>query len=185
MELPPYPVTIHIVRSPMNAVPWVPNRSMFAILGFDETCTVEAAPADIVAAVIDEPLRRTLLAYPVFTLDTVAADGPALRLAIPRRVEAAETEALVAHLTSLGARLRDSYAAAGLEAGTSMDGDPYRPHLDDEPARNAFAVREASVAHHIRDRKARLRSYWTGRQLVGVVAAIMLLATLAILALAP
>ena len=168
VDLPPYPVAIHIVRTPMNAVPWVPNRSMFAILGFDETCAVEVAPADIVA---------------VFTLNTVAADGPALRLAIPRWVEAAEIEALIAHLTSLGARLRDSYAAIGLEAGTIMDGAPYRSHLDDEPARNAFAVREASVAQCIRDRNARLGSYWTGRQLVvGVMATITLLTTLAILA---
>jgi hypothetical protein len=37
------------------------------------------------------------------------------------------------------------------------------PHLDDEPTRDAFAVRESSVASIIRDRKGRLRSYGTKR----------------------
>jgi hypothetical protein len=156
---------------------------MFALLGFDETCVVEMAPPDIIAAVIDEPMRRALREYPVFTLDTVSTEGTVVVLAIPRQLDAAEAEVLIAHLTSLGARLRESYAAVGLEAGTSMDGAAYRPHVNDELARRAFDTRAASVAQHIRDREARYKSYWTGRQFVIAVAVVMLVATLIILAL--
>ncbi len=187
IDLPPYPLSIHIDRSPMNGVGWVSNTSQFAILGFDETSTVDIAPPDIVATMIDPAMRSALLAYPVFKLDTVAPEAsgatvPVLRLLIPQHAEHAEFDALTPHLVSARDRLRAAYAAVAANAGVSQDGAPFRPETSDAPARDALAAREASVALANRKREAQrqLQLHITGRQFVGAMAILMLVSTILI-----
>lgn len=185
IDLPPYPLSIHIDRSPMNGVAWVPNTSQFAVLGFDETCTVDIAPPDIVAAMIDRAMRSALLAYPVFKLHTVAPEAsgaavPVLRLRIPQHAERAAIDALTPHLVSALDRLRAAYAAVAANAGASQDGAPFRPETSDAPARDALAAREASVALANRKREAQLQRHITGRQFVGTIAIVMLVITITI-----
>ena len=185
IDLPPYPLSIHIDRTPMNGVGWMPNTSQFAVLGFDETCTVDIAPPDIVAAMIDPAMRAALLAYPVFKLDTVASGAsgaavPVLRLCIPRHAERNAADALGLHLLSSLDRLRAAYAAVAANAGMSQDGAPFRTETSDAPARDALAAREASVASANCKHEAQRQRYITGRQFVGSIAILMLAITILI-----
>jgi hypothetical protein len=135
---------------------------------FDDAFIVEAAPADVARALLDEELRGMLLAARPFAV--VPREGQ-LRVEVPgHALEPARAMALVELAARLAAGVRPAHAAAdaALEAAAPREGAPYRAE-----AAGGEAVRAAKRARL--DEVARLEAVkqqrvWLGRAVaVGIV----------------
>ena len=158
-DLPPYPLAIHVQRpSPGglfrdDALEGQPGR-----LGFVASFSVAAAPEDVARALLDARVRRMLSVYSHVELDTVTGERRLLRLAIRGWIEdVAEAMHALDEVALLSVRLRDIYAAIETAVPAQLGGAPYRPQLDDEPLRDAYASRTAEVTR-LEARRARRRS---------------------------
>ena len=185
-----YPLAVHVRRQGRRDHALVARGEMVDVLvgdrAFDDAFLIEAAPADVVRLLLDAEVRRLLALHGESDLDTVdRPDGTrALVLGIRGWIEdpalAAEPIQVMARL---GSRVRDAYAAADADlAKGDAPGDPYRPVVDDRPARTAQVGREAEVekVKGLRaERDARANAVaWT---VIGVVFAIILLSVCATL----
>lgn len=132
---------------------------------FDDAFIVEAAPADVARALLDDELRRLLLAARPFAV--VPRDGR-LRLEVPAHVDDPRRATALVDLTArLAAGMRPAHAAAdaALEAAAPRDGSPYRT----DPA-GGDAVRAAKRARL--DEVAALAAVRHKRQLLGRAVAV-------------
>ena len=151
---------------------------------FDNRFLVEAAPAQIARILLDPRERSYLMQLEErlhFDIDTITVDGKAiLRFAvrdwiydINHAMRACEAMAAIA------GRVRDAYAAVEREPETKDMGSPYRPMLDDAPARAAADARLAEVA-----RIDKVRTERTAREQMVAVALLVVFAFVAIIAIA-
>jgi hypothetical protein len=115
---------------------------------FDAMFLVEAAPTDVVRALLDQPARAFLASYAAAELTTERERGRhLLRFALPGWIEAVEPAAFAVNgVARIGSRLRDAYAAADEAVPVREAGSPYRQLVDDAPARDAAAVRGRELA---------------------------------------
>jgi hypothetical protein len=147
-----YPLAIHVRRQRWLDVSRIAHGGVVDLpLGdarFDEAFLVEAAPEDIVRALLDASARDFLLRFQRVELDTVSvADFKVLRLAIRGWIEDAPSAIdAIDFLVRLGVRLRDVYLAIDGAAPARMVGSPYRPQPDHRPAREVPAARSVEVA---------------------------------------
>lgn len=144
-----YPLALRVVRHSRNDRVRV-ERGVDGIVrvgdpDFDAMFLVEAAPADVVRALLDEPARTFLASYAAAELSTER--DHVLRFALPGWIEAVQPAAFAVHgVARIGSRLRDAYAAADEAVPTREGGSPYRQLVDDSPARDAAAVRARELA---------------------------------------
>ena len=151
VALPPkYPLTMLVRRHTFRDDSKITRGEMVDIkLGdraFDDAFLVEAAPADVMKNLLDEPVRRLLLlAFEAPTLETIP-DEATLRFAThgwlrdpARAVEAMQT------LASVGARVRRAYAAADEAIPARIEGGPFRETIDDAPKQDAQHARVEEV----------------------------------------
>jgi hypothetical protein len=115
---------------------------------FDPMFLVEAAPSDVVRILLDAEARAFLASRSSSELDTLQReDGTrALRLATSGWTEdvAAATTQLRA-VARLASRIRDAFEIADHAHAPTDRGSPYRPALDDSPAREAAATRAKEI----------------------------------------
>ena len=178
-----YPLSIHVRRHAWRDRARIASGEMIDIqLGdaaFDDAFLVEAAPADVVRLLLDQAARSFLAAQPRVELDTVEVGGRrVLRLSLHGWIEQVPAAtAAIAAAAQIGARVREAYAAVDRSA-VQEQGSPYRPMLDDQPARDAAAARSHEVATVEAIRTARIES---GKIVAGVVFATILFIMLAAL----
>ncbi len=138
-----YPLTIRIVRGQPK-----PNQHVVDIeLGtpaFDDFFIVEAAPADVVRQLIDEPARMFLTRqHGKVELETVAGG---LRISTPGWIEdPSHARGLADYVGLLASRVRDAYAAANAKVAPRDLGSPYRPQVS-VLSEDLQAAREHEIA---------------------------------------
>lgn len=166
-----YPLAIYIRRHAWLDQGRIERGDMIDVqLGdpeFDRAFLVEAAPEDVVRALLDATTRSFLSAHDRAELETIVeGELRYLRFAVPGWLEdlAAVTPA-IHQVARIGARVRTAYADVDRPAPAQAGGSPYRSELADQPARDASAARAAEVAALEAIRAAR-----AGRQKVMVVA---------------
>lgn len=149
----------------------------FGDAAFDDLFLVEAAPADIIRELFDARVRFQLSSLPRFKLSTLQPAQAMLRLDVRGWIEVGVARAAVELLTTLATGVRDAYARAEAAAQPLVAGSPFRPEVDDRPARDAAAAREAEVARVQRLQLQRTSSAPViGVVIFGVVLLIALLA---------
>jgi hypothetical protein len=152
VELPRYPLALYLRRHGwLDALQVARGAMVDLTLGdaaFDAAFLVEAAPADVARKLLDAKARAALASYDCVELTTEqAAAGPVLRLAIRGWLEDGDAALAAAQLAvTMVRRVRQAYAEVEDEAPLAAVGAPFRPALDDGPARRAAADREAEVA---------------------------------------
>jgi len=151
VEIPAaYPLAIHIRPHGQKDRAHLESRTMVDVeVGdseFDRTFLIEAAPADVVKLLLDASTRKFLLTYLAPQLDTITVDErKLLRLTIPCWLDSmASAQVILDQRARIGERIRDAFAA--VEGAAVEHGSPYRPMLDDQPARDAAARRVQEVA---------------------------------------
>ena len=147
-----YPLTLHLRRHAWRDKAHIASGDMVDVeLGdpaFDQAFLIEGAPADVVRQLFDLETRNVLAAHKRVELDTLDEGGHRrLRLAIRGWLEdPAIAKASIDAVARIAAAVRDAHAE--LESSTSMSaqGSPYRPMLDDRPARDRAAAHADEVA---------------------------------------
>jgi hypothetical protein len=146
-----YPLAIHVRRHRWLDRAGIARRDLTDLqLGdpaFDEAFAVEAAPEDVARVLLGANLRDLLRAHTRAELDTTLVDNrKVLRFARRGWIDdlAIATSAIDV-VASVGARVREAYAAADSAVPLRVAGSPYRPHLDDRSARDTSAARDAEV----------------------------------------
>ncbi len=158
-----YPLAIHVRRHTRSDKHVIARGDMVDVqIGdprFDEAFLVEAAPADVVRALIDPAVRGLLDLHKQVDLETVEnPDGTrSIRLGFHGWTEQLDALAPpLAVMANLGARVRDVYANADAAHEQVAPGDPYRPIVDAQPARDAQVARESEVGRvqAVREKRA-------------------------------
>jgi len=151
VELPTaYPLTIYLRPRGARDDALVRDGQLIDIeLGdaaFDHEFLIAAAPGDVVRSLLDREACAFIARYARATLLTLAAgDLRYIRVVLPGWIEdMAEVTAAINACVRVASRVRDAYAAA--EVARPAAGDPYRPWLDGQAARDAESVRATEVA---------------------------------------
>ncbi len=184
-----YPLAIHVRRHTRSDQRVIARGEMVDIIVgdqlFDDAFLVEAAPADVVRALIGPEVRSLLAAHKEVDLETVDRPDGTRCIKLGFRGWEDELEKIrspLAVMGKLGAHVREAYANADAALEQATPGDPYRPVVDAQPARDAQAVRESEVGRvkAVRDKRAADAHAVTVAVLVaiGLVTAIGLAATL-------
>jgi hypothetical protein len=147
---------------------------------FDREFVVEAAPSDVVRHLLD-PAARALLVERVGARLTTVDDGDrrCVMYSFPGWDEAPGTaQRLTAELARLAGRVREAYAAAEAEAGLVDVGSPFRPQLDDAPARAAAEVRtrELEQVAAVQERRKERERTVSVAVIVGVMVFVVVMA---------
>lgn len=157
-ELPaPYPLALHL-----HEVPW---RARVRISGlepplpavgspaFESRFEFEAAPADVVGALLTPQRLARIIAYPQFELTTLPGARPVLALGFAGWPETeVEAEAALRLIVELAFGVREAYAALEAEVPPRQAGAPFREHEDGsgERLRAAQRQREVESVEHAR-----------------------------------
>ena len=147
-----YPLSLRVLRCPPQPEAVRRGDLIDVEVGdadFDRAFLVEAAPSDVVRALLDAPARAFLVQFGgmLVTL-TKAGGGTALQLALPGWDEhPMRAKATVEGVSRIASRLREAYADANAAIPTGDAGSPYRPQVDDSPIKAAEARRVHEVAH--------------------------------------
>jgi len=184
-----YPLAIHVRRQTRSDQQVIARGDMVDVLigeqVFDDAFLVEAAPADVVRALIDPEVRALLTAHKEVDLETFDRPDGTRCIKLGFRGWEEELEKIkgpLAVMAKLGARVREAYANADAALEQAAPGDPYRPVVDAQPARDAQAVRESEVGRvkAVRDKRAAdAHAVMVGvLVLIGLVTAIGLAASL-------
>ncbi|HEU0029413.1 MAG TPA: hypothetical protein VFQ53_02185 [Kofleriaceae bacterium] len=144
----------------------------------DRRLHVEAAPEDVVRALLDDPTRRFLVAaseHGGLELDTFDRDGRSwLRVSVRARVDRIEpATALLDGVVRIAARVREAFHACD-RVVTVAHGAPYRPTTDDVELREAWGERvwqvvDLEITRDRRARRAMLRAWFAFAGLVAVL----------------
>ncbi len=158
-----YPLAIHVRRHTRSDQRVIARGDMVDLQigdeAFDAAFLVEAAPGDVVRALLDADVRGLLSMHKEVDLETVdRTDGTrCIKLGLRGWLEEldAATPALGV-MAKLGAHVREAFANADSALEQSAPGDPYRPIADSQPARDAQAERESEVGRikAVRDKRA-------------------------------
>jgi hypothetical protein len=180
-----YPLAIHIRRHVRGDLDKIASGDMIDVqVGdpvFDPLFLVEAAPADVVRILLDPELRGYLASHGQVELDTLTDDSGASILRLAMRgwyEELPDAMAAITAVVRAASRIREAFAHAEQAVQAVDSGSPYRPAIDDTPARDAAAGR-ARELEHLRDVRTR-RQHSIGPALlviVVVMAIFMLMAT--------
>jgi hypothetical protein len=177
-ELPVgYPIAVRVKRRDRLDERAIARGALVVVeLGdevFDRAFAVEVAPADVMKLLLDDRVRRYLMAHESAQLTTEKVTGlerhardaggpvgaaarPVLRLELLGWVESTKAvrEALDV-VAGIVARLRDAFAAVAGELDQRDDGAPFRPLPTDDAQQAAAAARAAEVARVARQRRRR------------------------------
>jgi hypothetical protein len=173
VELPAhYPFALHIRHHGWFDQGKIERGEMVDITvgdrAFDDAFLIEAAPADIVRQLLDARVRFQLATLPRFQLATTTTTVSVLRLEILGWIDIGVARSAIETLVAISTGVRQAYAQLEAAVKPLVTGAPFRPELDDRPAREAAAARQAEV-----DRIERLRSERpSSAMLVGVVIAV-------------
>jgi hypothetical protein len=116
---------------------------------FDDAFLVEVAPADVVAQLLDRPIRELLWSLENPELATTKRDGkPVVQLAVREWIRERDFAVRIVHkLAVLGASVRGAYAAAAAATPVTHEGAPFREIANDRAAREAEQARVEEVSH--------------------------------------
>lgn len=152
---------------------------------FDEQFLVEAAPAEIARILLDPRERSYLLSlahrlhFDINTMHTDAGE-PIIRLAVRQWIfDINDAMRACESMAAIAGRVRDAYAAVERELEAKDAGSPYRPMLDDTPAREAAERRLAEVA-----RVDEVRTHRAARAQLVTTVALVVFAIVAMVAIA-
>lgn len=113
---------------------------------FDAAYVIEAAPADVVRALLTPARRAALAGYGKISLCTEAGAPPRLRLRIPALLDEPHTAKPALQLVvDLATSVREAYAAVEAAADVRLVGAPFREHLDTVGEHEAAQRRVAEV----------------------------------------
>ena len=173
-----YPFTLNVRRHAWRDRSKIKNGEMVDVdTGhgrFDDAFLIEGAPTDIVRALFDDALLRTLLEAEthVELISHREEKRAFLRFATRHwALDVIAARAMIEGVAQIPRRLREVYAAADREVATELVGGPYRPQASDRPAREVAARREHEVARVDLLRAA--RSSWAAAPIVGVLIAVL------------
>ncbi len=115
---------------------------------FDDAFLVEAAPADVVRRLLTPQMRRFLESFRNVELTTPPEREGIVRLALGGwTYKLDELDEALDVAVGLASGLRQAFIDAEAETPAVLGrGSPFREELDDAPARDAHARREAEVA---------------------------------------
>jgi hypothetical protein len=124
---------------------------------FDQAFLVEAAPSDVVRALLDQPVRNLLSRYQHVELTDVVVDNRhVLRFAVLGwMLEVDAARAALGLIVGIARQLRDTYAAADQAIEAPATGAPYRSEIDERGRREAQRARAVQVAEVDRLRATR------------------------------
>lgn len=113
---------------------------------FDAAYVIEAAPADVVRALLTPARRAALAGYGKISLCTEAGAPPRLRLRIPAVLDEPHIAKPALQLVvDLATGVREAYAAVEAAADVRLVGAPFREHLDPVGEHEAAQRRVAEV----------------------------------------
>jgi hypothetical protein len=169
-QLPPgYPLELFVRRHALGDRRTIAAGRIDVKIGdptFDDEFLVEAAPADVVKRLLDEPARELL--WPETDAVLRAHDG-VLRLAFSKQLRGPAVAAkYVLGFGRMAARVRTCFEAA--DAAAERGGDPYRAFVDDTAVRKHADRRldELAALTAVRDRRRK-----HDRMLVVVIAVVV------------
>jgi hypothetical protein len=156
------PLELHVRRQGWHANAAIARGKMIDVeIGdpvFDPMFVVEAAPADVVRALLDPELRGFLASHSSAKLDTVVLAGhrKVLRLTVTGWIAGvADAMANIAAVARAASRIRDAFAVVDSANAPVESGAPYRQQLDETRSRAAEEVRAREIAHLVALRKGR------------------------------
>lgn len=115
---------------------------------FDAAYVIEAAPADVVRALLTPARRAALAGFREIELCTEPGPTPRLRLRVPALLDDLQSaRPALALVVDLATGVRDAYAQVEAAAERPLVGAPFRQHEDDRAAQEAARQREAEVRH--------------------------------------
>lgn len=180
VDLPPgYPLAVFVRRHGLGDRSQVARGEMVDVeVGdptFDAEFLIEAAPAAIAIRLLDAPARAFLAGYvDVELIDRGSGDSHVLVFATKGWLQAREQLLPALEATAaIGRGVRDAFAAADAAIEPVDTGSPYRPQLDDQPARDEQARRANEVraigALRVQREARRQRDVVLAAVIVGIV----------------